>query len=94
MLPPIASTFGSRRLAPCARNREGLSVPKRDKEGRKMAAKKSTRKATRKKEARRWWLRGQGCREWWASGRTMFGDGFVAFVESEIAEIDAAGRSA
>ncbi len=42
----------------------------------------------------RWWLRGQGCREWWASGRTMFGDGFVAFVESEMAESDAAGPSA
>ena len=33
----------------------------------------------------RYWLRTQGCKEWWEKlGRDMFGDDFVAFVESEM----------
>ena len=39
-----------------------------------------------------WWLRSQGCREWWESGRKMFGNDFVTFIESEIARADAADR--
>ena len=39
----------------------------------------------------RYWLHGRGCRDWWATvGRTMFGNEFTAFIESEIAELDAA----
>ena len=39
----------------------------------------------------RFWLHGQGCRAWWAKvGRPMYGDEFVAFIESEISTLDAA----
>lgn len=32
-----------------------------------------------------YWLRSQGCRDWWQKlGRSMYGDEFVAFIESEI----------
>lgn len=35
-----------------------------------------------------YWLRSQGCRDWWTKlGRSMYGDEFVAFVESEIARL-------
>ncbi len=35
-----------------------------------------------------YWLRSQGCRDWWAKlGRSMYGDEFVAYVESEIARL-------
>ena len=37
-----------------------------------------------------YWLRSQGCRDWWAKlGRSMYGDEFVAFIESEIARLAA-----
>jgi hypothetical protein len=33
-----------------------------------------------------YWLRSQGCRDWWEKlGRFMYGDEFVAFIDSEIA---------
>jgi hypothetical protein len=39
----------------------------------------------------RYWLRGRGSREWWQKlGRNMYGQAFVAFIESELREIDAA----
>lgn len=38
-----------------------------------------------------YWLRSQGCRDWWAKlGRSMYGEEFVSFVESEISRL--AGR--
>jgi hypothetical protein len=34
----------------------------------------------------RYWLRSQGCRAWWQKlGQNMYGVGFIAFVNSEIA---------
>ena len=37
-----------------------------------------------------YWLRSQGCKDWWATlGRSMYGDEFVAFVESEITRLAA-----
>ena len=37
------------------------------------------------------WLRGAGCRDWWEKvGRHMFGEEFVAFIESEMPRNDAA----
>ncbi len=36
------------------------------------------------------WLRGAGCRDWWEkAGRHMFGEEFVAFIESEMPRNDA-----
>lgn len=36
----------------------------------------------------RYWLRSKGCRDWWRKlGRSMYGDEFVAFIESEIARL-------
>lgn len=37
-----------------------------------------------------YWLRSRGCRDWWGKlGRFMYGDEFVAFIDSEIARLDA-----
>lgn len=37
-----------------------------------------------------YWLRSQGCKDWWGTlGRSMYGDEFVAFVESEITRLAA-----
>jgi hypothetical protein len=37
-----------------------------------------------------YWLRSQGCRDWWRKlGRSMYGDEFAAFVESEISRFAA-----
>jgi hypothetical protein len=34
------------------------------------------------------WLRSEGCRDWWEEpGRSMYGDDFVTFIESEIAQV-------
>lgn len=39
----------------------------------------------------RFWLRGKGCRDWWSKvGRVMYGNEFVAFIDSEIADLDVA----
>jgi hypothetical protein len=36
----------------------------------------------------RFWLRGEGTRKWWVKyGRYMYGEEFVAFIDSEIAQI-------
>lgn len=38
----------------------------------------------------RFWLRGPGCRKWWTDvGRYMYGDNFVAFIDAEVAVIEA-----
>lgn len=37
-----------------------------------------------------YWLHSRGCRDWWERlGRTMYGDEFVAFIESEILRLAA-----
>ena len=42
-----------------------------------------------------YWVGSRGCREWWAKvGRFMYGEPFVAFVESEFAALAAQGRRA
>ena len=39
----------------------------------------------------RFWLNGKGCRDWWEKvGRSMYGNQFVAFIESEISNLDSA----
>jgi len=42
-----------------------------------------------------YWLQSQGCKDWWGRlGRSMYGDEFVAFVESEILRLAAQGAAA
>jgi len=37
-----------------------------------------------------YWLHSQGCKDWWRRvGRSMYGDEFVAFIESEITRLAA-----
>ena len=37
-----------------------------------------------------YWLRSQGCKDWWGKlGRSMYGDEFVAFIDSEITRLAA-----
>ncbi|NJN64965.1 MAG: hypothetical protein HC882_08885 [Acidobacteria bacterium] len=37
-----------------------------------------------------YWLRSEGCRDWWENlGRSMYGDTFIAFIESEISKLAA-----
>jgi hypothetical protein len=43
----------------------------------------------------RFWLRSEGSRTWWEKiGRTMYGSEFIAFIESEIADLDSANPQA